>query len=85
MLVIKLIDKLTDLHIITLLLCTIIFVSAFIMIFYSLFEHRKSKVEGASNFHKSIVTEIIWTILPFIIVVLMALPATKSVLGLSLQ
>ncbi|MDU0810116.1 MAG: cytochrome c oxidase subunit II transmembrane domain-containing protein [Burkholderia sp.] len=76
----KLVDKLPDLHMVTLVLCTMIFVSTFCVMFYSIFEHRKSKGKGVDNFHKSTIIEVIWTILPFIMIILMALPAIKTVL-----
>ena len=50
--------------------------------FYSIFAHRKSKGHKAANFHESTTVEIIWTIVPFVIVVLMALPATKAVVAM---
>eukprot|EP01031_Cornospumella_fuschlensis_P045494 gene45494-55680_t len=45
--------------------------------FYSIWKHRKSKGHKAANFHESTLVEIAWTIVPFIIVIGMALPATK--------
>ena len=45
--------------------------------FYSIWKHRKSVGHKAANFHESVVVEVIWTIVPFIIVIGMALPATK--------
>ena len=45
--------------------------------FYSIWKHRRSVGHKAANFHESVVVEVIWTIVPFIIVILMALPATK--------
>jgi cytochrome c oxidase subunit 2 len=45
--------------------------------FYSIWKHRKSVGHKAANFHESVVVEVIWTIVPFVIVILMALPATK--------
>jgi cytochrome c oxidase subunit II len=65
-----------------LLLCTVIFVGVFGVMFYSIYAHRKSKGHKASHFHESTTVEIIWTIVPFIIVVLMALPATKTVVAM---
>jgi len=50
--------------------------------FYSIFKHRKSKGAKAANFHESTTVEIIWTIVPFLIVILMALPATKAVVAM---
>ena len=57
--------------------CTVIFVAVFGVMFYSIWKHRKSVGHKAANFHESVTVEIIWTIVPFIIVIGMALPATK--------
>jgi cytochrome c oxidase subunit 2 len=65
-----------------LILCTVIFVGVFGVMFYSIFAHRKSKGYKAAHFHESTTVEIIWTIVPFIIVVLMALPATRTVVAM---
>ena len=59
-----------------------IFVGVFGVMFYSIFAHRKSSGHKAANFHESTTVEIIWTIVPFMIVVLMALPATKTVVAM---
>ncbi|WP_295552170.1 cytochrome c oxidase subunit II [uncultured Pseudacidovorax sp.] len=66
-----------SLHNALLLLCLVIFVGVFAVMFYSIWKHRKSVGHKAANFHESVVVEVIWTIVPFIIVILMALPATK--------
>ena len=60
-----------------LITCTVIFVAVFAVMFYSIWKHRKSVGHKAANFHESVVVEVIWTIVPFVIVILMALPATK--------
>jgi cytochrome c oxidase subunit 2 len=65
------------LHWMMLIICTVIFVAVFGVMFYSIWKHRKSKGAEAANFHESVTVEIAWTVVPFIIVVLMALPATK--------
>ncbi|MEJ8855723.1 cytochrome c oxidase subunit II [Variovorax robiniae] len=65
------------LHNAMMVLCTVIFVAVFSVMFYSIWKHRKSVGHKAANFHESVVVEVIWTIVPFIIVILMALPATK--------
>ena len=65
------------LHTIMMILCTVIFVGVFAVMFYSIWKHRKSVGHKAANFHESVVVEVIWTIVPFVIVILMALPATK--------
>ena len=61
--------------------CTIIFVGVFGVMFYSIWKHRKSVGHKASNFHESVSVEIAWTVIPFIIVILMALPATKVIVA----
>jgi cytochrome c oxidase subunit II len=78
----KIAEELYNLHMLMLLLCTVIFVGVFGVMFYSIYAHRKSKGHEAAHFHESTTVEIIWTIVPFIIVVLMALPATKSVVAM---
>jgi cytochrome c oxidase subunit II len=65
------------LHWFMMILCTVIFIAVFAVMFYSIWKHRKSVGHKAANFHESVTVEIIWTIVPFIIVILMALPATK--------
>ncbi|CAB3766295.1 hypothetical protein LMG29542_05335 [Paraburkholderia humisilvae] len=78
----KIAEELYNLHMSMLVLCTVIFVAVFGVMFYSVFAHRKSKGHKAANFHESTTVEIIWTIVPFIIVVLMALPATRTVVAM---
>ena len=70
------------LHNFVMLICVVIFVAVFGVMFYSIFKHRKSKGHRAANFHESTVVEVIWTIVPFVIVILMALPATKVVVAM---
>jgi cytochrome c oxidase subunit II len=71
------------LHMYILYFCTAIFIVVFALMFYSIFKFRKSK--GAKpdvNFHESTLIEIIWTIIPFLILLFMAIPATKTVLDM---
>ncbi len=70
------------LHYFMLVICTVIFVGVFGVMFYSIFRHRKSKGAKAANFHESTTVEIVWTVVPFVIVILMALPATKVVVAM---
>lgn len=70
------------LHWFMLVICTVIFLGVFAVMFWSVFKHRKSKGAVAAKFHESTTVEIIWTIVPFIIVILMALPATKTVVAM---
>ncbi|NDH52685.1 MAG: cytochrome c oxidase subunit II [Betaproteobacteria bacterium] len=70
------------LHWYMLILCTVIFVGVFGVMFYSIWKHRKSVGHKAASFHESTTVEIIWTIVPFVMVILMALPATRMVVEL---
>lgn len=70
------------LHYFMMIICLVIFIGVFGVMFYSIFKHRKSKGAKAANFHESTTVEIIWTIVPFIIVIFMALPATKAVVAM---
>ncbi|WP_425334699.1 cytochrome c oxidase subunit II [Paucibacter sediminis] len=70
------------LHNMMLFVCLAIFVAVFGVMFYSIFKHRKSKGAVSANFHESVKVEIAWTIVPFIIVIGMALPATKVVVAM---
>jgi cytochrome c oxidase subunit II len=60
-------------------ICVAIFVAVFGVMFYSILKHRKSKGAKSANFHESTAVEIAWTIIPFIIVVAMGIPATRMV------
>jgi cytochrome c oxidase subunit 2 len=64
------------------ILCVVIFLAVFAVMFYSIWKHRKSVGHKAATFHESVTVEIIWTIVPFVIVILMALPATKVVVAM---
>ena len=70
------------LHYFMLVICTVIFIGVFGVMFYSIIKHRKSKGAKPANFHESTTVEIIWTIVPLIIVIGMALPATKVVVAM---
>jgi cytochrome c oxidase subunit II len=70
------------LHWYMLIICTVVFILVFGVMFYSILKHRKSLGHKPANFHESVTVEIIWTIIPFIIVILMALPATKVVVAM---
>ncbi|MFZ5529110.1 MAG: cytochrome c oxidase subunit II [Pseudomonadota bacterium] len=70
-----------NLHVMMLWICGVIFVGVFGVMFYSIFAHRKSKGFKPASFHESTTVEIVWTIIPFLIVIGMALPATKAVVA----
>jgi cytochrome c oxidase subunit 2 len=63
-------------------ICLVIFVGVFGTMFYSVLKHRKSQGYKAANFHHSTTVEIIWTIIPFFILVGMAYPATKTIIAM---
>jgi cytochrome c oxidase subunit 2 len=71
-----------DLHVYIMAICAVIFVGVFSVMFYSIFAHRKSKGHQAAQFHENTVVEIVWTVIPFLILLLMAIPATKTVLAM---
>ena len=77
----KIAEEQVWLHWFMMVICTVIFIAVFGVMFYSILKHRKSLGYKAANFHDSVKVEIAWTIIPFIIVIFMALPATKAVVA----
>jgi cytochrome c oxidase subunit 2 len=71
-----------DLHAFIFWICVAIFVVVFAVMFYSIFRHRKSVGHKAAHFHESTTVEIIWTVIPFLILLFMAFPATKTILAM---
>ena len=69
-----------DLHNYILLVCVVIFVGVFGVMFWSIFKHRKSVGHQAAQFHENTLVEVIWTIIPFLILLFMAYPATRTIL-----
>jgi cytochrome c oxidase subunit 2 len=69
------------LHYGLMVVCVVIFIAVFGTMFYSILKHRKSVGHKAAHFHESVAVEIAWTIVPFIIVVLMGFAATKTVVA----
>ena len=67
-------------HNFLMLICLAIFVAVFGVMFYSLWAHRKSRGAKPADFHESTAVEIAWTVVPFIIVIAMSLPATRMVI-----
>ena len=70
------------LHLFMLVICTVIFLAVFGVMFYSIIKHRKSVGHKSANFHESVTVEIAWTIVPFVIVVAMGMMATKTVVAM---
>jgi cytochrome c oxidase subunit II len=71
-----------DLHMIILGICTIIGIGVFGVMFYSIIYHRKSKGVTPATFHESTKVEIAWTVIPFFILIGMAVPATSTLLAI---
>ena len=63
-------------------ICLAIFIAVFGVMLYSIMKHRKSLGHKAASFHESTAVEIAWTIVPFVIIILMALPATRTVVAM---
>ncbi|MEF9943361.1 MAG: cytochrome c oxidase subunit II [Burkholderiaceae bacterium] len=75
-------DEIYSLHTLMLLICGVIFVLVFGVMFYSIWKHRASKGAVAETWHENTKVEIIWTVIPFLIVIGMAIPATKTVVAM---
>ena len=69
-------------HNVMLIICVVIFVAVFGVMFYSILKHRKSLGHKAANFHESVAVEIAWTIVPFLIVIGMGALATRTVVAM---
>ncbi|WP_395698865.1 cytochrome c oxidase subunit II [Aquabacterium sp.] len=70
------------LHLFMLIICLVIFVAVFGVMFYSILKHRKSVGAKSANFHESVAVEIAWTVVPLLIVIVMGLAATKTVVAM---
>ena len=75
-------QQIISLHALIFWICVVIFVGVFGTMFYSLFKHRKSIGHQAVQFHENTTVEIVWTIIPFLILLFMAYPATKTILAM---
>ena len=71
-----------DPHTVVLIVCLVIFVGVFGAMFYSVIYHRKSAGHKAAHFHENTTVEILWTVIPFFILIGMAWPAIHSVLAM---
>ncbi|GEM76558.1 cytochrome c oxidase subunit II [Vibrio sagamiensis] len=71
-----------ELHMLIFYICCAIALIVFGLMFYSILRHRKSKGAVAANFHESTKVEIIWTVIPVIILIAMAIPATKTLIAM---
>lgn len=69
-------ENVFSLHMTIFWICTVIAVLVYSIMVYALIKHRKSKAHKAATFHESTTIEIIWTVIPFFILVAMAIPAS---------
>ena len=69
-----------ELHMLIFWICVWIGVAVFGVMFYSIFKHRKSKGAVASQFHESLGLEVLWTAIPAVILIAMAVPATSTLI-----
>ena len=77
----KIADDIHNLHEYVMVLIIVIFVGVFGVMFYSVFAHRKSRGHKAANFHENTTVEIIWTVIPLLILIVIAWPATRAVIA----
>ncbi|GAB3529324.1 hypothetical protein GCM10027342_38120 [Photobacterium alginatilyticum] len=75
-------QRVFDLHMTILYICIVIGVVVFGVMFWAIIHHRKSKGAVAASFHESTKVEILWTIIPFAILIVMAIPATNTLLAM---
>ena len=71
-----------DLHMIIFWICVVIGVVVFSVMFWSMLVHRRSTGQQPARFHESTTVEILWTVVPFVILVAMAVPATKTLIDI---
>jgi len=71
-------EKIYDLHTIITAICFVIFIGVFGFMFYAVFKHRKSVGHKAAQFHENTAVEVAWTLIPFVILIAMAVPATGT-------
>ena len=71
-----------DLHMLIVYVCLAIFVVVFAVMFYSIYKHRKSVGHKAVQFHEHHLLEVVWTIIPALILIAMAVPATKTIFAM---
>lgn len=70
------------LHMTILWICVVIGVVVFGIMFWSIFAHRKSRGHKPANFHENTTVEVLWTIIPLVILVAMAIPATATLIDM---
>ncbi|MGH8703870.1 MAG: cytochrome c oxidase subunit II [Burkholderiales bacterium] len=77
----KLAAEIHGLHENVMILVTVIFVGVFGFMFYACYAHRKSKGHKAEQFHENTTVELIWTVIPAVILIVIAWPTTRIVVA----
>ncbi len=75
-------NEIYGLHMTILWICVVIGIAVFGVMFWSIFAHRKSKGYKPAHFHENTVVEVLWTVIPFVILVVMAIPATATLVDM---
>ena len=75
-------SQIYNLHMLIVYVCLAIFVVVFSVMFYSIYKHRKSVGHKAVQFHEHHMLEVVWTIIPALILIAMAVPATKTIFAM---
>jgi cytochrome c oxidase subunit 2 len=71
-----------DMHMLMFIICVVIGAGVFIAMFISMYFHRKSRGAKPANFHENVKVEIAWTVIPFIILIAMAIPAMNLLIDM---
>ncbi|RMQ49114.1 cytochrome c oxidase subunit 2 [Pseudomonas cichorii] len=71
-----------DLHMTIFWICVVIGLAVFTAMFWSMLMHRRSIGQKAAHFHENTTVEILWTLVPFLILVAMAIPATRTLINM---
>ncbi len=72
-----------NLHMLIFWICVVIGIVVFGVMFWSIYHHRKSRGAVPAQFHESTLIEILWTAIPMLILVVMAVPATKTLIRMA--
>ncbi|MGB5642671.1 MAG: cytochrome c oxidase subunit II, partial [Gammaproteobacteria bacterium] len=71
-----------EIHTMVMWICVVIGIVVFGAMIYSIVKHRKSKGAVPASFHENTTVEVVWTVIPFLILIAMAIPATKVLLAM---
>ncbi len=75
--------RILDLHNLIFIICVVIFVIVFGFMFYAMVVHRKSRGHKPATFHDNMTFEVVWTVIPFLILVGMAIPSTATLIEMT--